>query len=202
MRRRLGTGVLLVGICLTAAGPAAGQKGPGGPATPPTDYTRLIQAGVAAGKVIRIGDRGATFTLQVVENVPGGLAPPAGRGGRPKTQVTNFELDADDEVIVRVLTPPLKFDEKGKPQKYTSQELQELKGPDPNLPGYTSSFDSVKRGSLVQIKVGPPRIVLEEKGPPKKEGEGVSRPQVSMIVILQEGNATQGRPKAKTNKKK
>jgi hypothetical protein len=66
-------------------------------------------------------------------------------------QAKDFELTTTDEVKVRLLHPPVAFDDKGKLKKYTQKELKELKGNDPKLPGYSGEFSDIQTDQVVQV---------------------------------------------------
>jgi hypothetical protein len=100
----------------------------------------------------------------------------------------NVELQATDDLKVRILQPPVDFDEKGRPRRYTAKELKDLKGPDIQLPGYTGDFDNLKPGQTVQVSLARKKDALKkpvakdkEKDPPNED-----RLLATMIVILQE----------------
>jgi hypothetical protein len=99
------------------------------------------------------------------------------------------EMQANDDLKVRMLNPPVDFDLKGKPRKYTSKELRDMKGPDTKLPGYTAEFDDIKPGQIVKLylpnksKPAPkPAVKPKDSDEPKP----VEKPEVLMVVILQE----------------
>jgi hypothetical protein len=94
-----------------------------------------------------------------------------------------IDLDAPDEMKVRTMVLPVELDDKGKPRKLTEKEKRDLKGPDPNLPGYLGDFDSLKPDQTVNV--------YPAKQPPKSkdkdsDSNDSSRPRVAMIVILAE----------------
>jgi hypothetical protein len=102
------------------------------------------------------------------------------------------EIDAIEEVKVRVANPPPKFDEKGNIAQYTPKELDELKGPDKKAPGYPGDWSDLKPGQYVQIT-----LVLKKNLPDvaklKAEGKEITpeikaefKPKASLIVVLQE----------------
>jgi hypothetical protein len=102
------------------------------------------------------------------------------------TTQKEVEWTAADEFKVRMANPPPKFDEKGRPKRYTKKELQELKGAD-KLPGYPAEFSDIKAGQVVQV------MLLQNKNgshPVKrgKDGEGEpvadNLPKMSRIMIL------------------
>jgi len=78
-------------------------------------------------------------------------------------QEIDVPLQLVDDVKVRVLKPPTRFDDKGRVKKYTAKELKELKGTE-NLPGYPSALAAVKAEQIVEVSVA------RKKGKPK-DGE-------------------------------
>lgn len=167
------------------------------------DITPLVQAGEVTGRLARLSN-GRTFTLQIMQTavLPQGGARPAARGkgalrpgGQPNHRVVpsakNYDLEVDDDVTVRVLQLPLKFDEKGKPVKHTAEELKELKGPNPSLPGYAADYEGLKVGQIVHVRFGHKKPAA--KGMP--DGEPGAKPadhtpRVTMIVVLADGDSS------------
>lgn len=101
------------------------------------------------------------------------LTPSPARAQRGQT----IEIDLADDVQIRVAKPPQAYDEKGRPRKYTNQELKELKGPDPKLPGYTGDLDSLAEGKAVQVRLARPK----DAGKPK-DGDADSKPAKVQMV--------------------
>jgi hypothetical protein len=104
-----------------------------------------------------------------------------------KDQKYTFELQAADEMKVRQAHPPVQFDDKGKPKRYTTKELAELKGPNKKLPGYTADFDNLHTGQKVKVYLAKKKSTV--KSAPKdadKDSAPDKRLSVVMIVILQE----------------
>jgi hypothetical protein len=104
-----------------------------------------------------------------------------------KHEAVPLDIDAGDDLKVRLKDPPAAFDEKGKPKKYTAKELKDLKG-DPKLFGYAGDFDSLRPGQIVQV------TLMKQKDAPKvKGGKDVdkdklteNKPVATTIVILAE----------------
>lgn len=103
------------------------------------------------------------------------------------TKEISFYASAD--VIVRLANPPISFDEKGNLQTLTPQLLRELKGSNPQLPGYEGKPEDLKSGAVVQVVLK--RAVVDPKNPAPPENRNV----VTMIVIQKEGSDTPGRGK-------
>jgi hypothetical protein len=68
-----------------------------------------------------------------------------------KKVTKDIDLQADDNIKVRVAQPPTEPDDKGFSKKLTKAELKKLKGPDATLPGYTADFDQLKVGQQVTV---------------------------------------------------
>jgi hypothetical protein len=173
----------------------------------------LVAAGVAEGRIAKIHSS-SSFTLEIFETTAQPkVNPAAGRRGVPpvqyrlNTKKRPFVLDVADDVVVRVMQLPLQFDDMGKPKKYTAEEKKELRGKDPNLPGYKSDYDSLKPGQIVRVffrtghAVTPPDKA-EFKDVDKKQPDESSR--VRMIVVLSDGDSAKagGKDDAKPPMKK
>lgn len=109
----------------------------------------------------------------------------------------SLELQATDELKVRVLQPPADFDDRGRPRRYTKKELKEMKGPDPKQPGYTAEFDQLKPGQTVQVALAQRKDALRkllrkvkaadaDVDVPPGPKEGADRLIVTRVVILAE----------------
>jgi hypothetical protein len=150
---------------------------------------KLVPLGELIGRLVRIEGAQKYLTLAV----------PQPRYTYPYriTYINrDVDLQATDEMKVRTLNPPVEFDEKGKPRKYTAKELKEMRGPDRKLPGYTADFESLKIGQIVRVTVARRKSVLKAMQHPQrvntkdkdKENDAPlgDRPEVTMIVILAE----------------
>jgi hypothetical protein len=99
---------------------------------------------------------------------------------RVKELKKDVELVPADDLKVRTARPPLEYDDKGYPKKYTKDELKELKG-DPRLPGYAADFDSVRNGQAVVAYLAR-KPVAAKAG--KKDAPADDKPLVTMVLIL------------------
>jgi hypothetical protein len=105
----------------------------------------------------------------------------------------DFDLEPADSMIVRTMVLPEQFDDKGKPKKYTPKDLKELRGTDPNLPGFKADLDSLKNGEVVTVylvrkkQAAPAKAAPKEKDKDKKEKDKAAdednKPKIRMIVI-------------------
>ncbi len=90
----------------------------------------------------------------------------------------DFEFIAAEDIKYRLAVPATLFDDKGQPRKPTKKELDEMKGPNPKLPGYTAEMSDVKSNQLVTVYL--------PKKTPKKDDKFIKgeKPEVTMILIL------------------
>lgn len=73
---------------------------------------------------------------------------------------TDYQLTLASDAKVRVMKAPTKYDDKGNPQRYSSEELKQLKGDTPDeqrLAGYKSDLDNLHEGDVVQVTVATPK---------------------------------------------
>jgi hypothetical protein len=105
-----------------------------------------------------------------------------------RTTTKEVEWTAADDVKVRMANPPVQFDDRGQPKKYTQKELREMRGEDKLFP---AEFSDLKQDQIVQV------TLVRKKGvPPRrpvKKGKDVDPdlladylPQMAKIVILAE----------------
>jgi hypothetical protein len=113
------------------------------------------------------------------------------------TDHKEIDFHVADDVKVRVLNAPTKFDDKGNPKEYTKAELKEMKGKDADLPGYESTLDSLKQGERIQV-------TLAQAKPAKKDGDKDDKKtdpemkkgnEVTRILILSEETEGGGKKK-------
>ena len=88
------------------------------------------------------------------------------QAGLVKMEPKDVKLQAAENMRVRTVNLPLDYDEKGNVKKYTKKELEELRGPEKNLPGYKAEFEALRAGQYVQVF-----LAKNEKNPvPKAKG--------------------------------
>lgn len=90
-------------------------------------------------------------------------APPPAKRPMPKgpnSQDVDYEFNVLTDAKVRLLNPPVEFDEKGRPKKLDSEESKKRKGDTPaeqKLPGIKSEFNVLKPGDVVQVTFSRPK---------------------------------------------
>jgi hypothetical protein len=204
MWRMLGGLTLL--LLISAAPGLAQEKGKAGRPDPrrQQDLTPLVNAGWARGRIARIHSS-TTFTLEVFETrtIPGGRAA-NGRPGPPRIQTTRkpFVLDVADEVEVRMMEMPLAFDDMGRPRKHTPEEVKELKGDNPNIPGYRSDYERLRVGQIVDVSFRPLQPASAPDPGRDTPGKVDNSPRVTLIVVLSDGDAAAAARKGDAERKK
>lgn len=142
------------------------------------------------GRMASVETSQKTFSVAITQNI----AEPYFNGRfiavRIRQQSQNVDLAADDNIRIRMPNPPLDFDDKGKPKKYTAKELKELKGPS-GLPGFPGDFDSLKTDQIVRVylaKTKPSPRPVARKGKDKDADAAAleDKPKVVMIEVLGE----------------
>jgi serine/threonine protein kinase/Leucine-rich repeat (LRR) protein len=122
-----------------------------------------------------------------VQNTLAGIAYHQAQLYRRFDQHQDVPLRAAADVRVRTALPKPQFDDKGNPRLPTADELKEMKGPDPNVPGFASTFAALMPGQFVEVQLAKP----EAAGPPGdkgKDGPADASLQVVLIVILQQAS--------------
>ena len=97
--------------------------------------------------------------LVIIFVVPGlvlvsGQAVQSQTGAKRAPPQKQVKLSVVDGVKVRTRLLPMAFDEKGAPRKLTTEEVKELRGNDPKLPGYAADYSDLKGGQAVLIYLG------------------------------------------------
>jgi hypothetical protein len=118
--------------------------------------TLLLATAAWAFPVVRIPKPVITPATQVRALVNASLLNRGVRNPNARVMTTHvdLELEADDATKVRTGFLPEIFDEKGKPKRYTKDEVAALKG-DSNLPGFNATYDDLKPGQVVRVSLGP-----------------------------------------------
>lgn len=105
-----------------------------------------------------------------------------------KDDTQKVEIRLVDDFKVRLAQPPVDYDEKGNPKRYTAKELRELKGPG-NLPGYPGEFESLRTDQVVRVylaraKAG--KAVNPKEKNLDKDFAGDNKPMAIMVYVVQD----------------
>src|SRR5581483_10539581 len=71
--------------------------------------------------------------------------------GQVKTASQRVDFHAARDVKVRLMEPPQQFTEKGDIKKFTTAELEKMKGKERNLPGFEGSLADLRAGQIVRV---------------------------------------------------
>lgn len=102
-------------------------------------------------------------------------------GKQVQWQDKQLDFEIGEDMLVRIETPGLAFDDKGRIKKYTKEELDEMKGADKKLWGYTADADALKPQQVIKLFLG------KRKSTPKGEP-----PVIYMIHIAGNGGTPGG----------
>ena len=152
---------------------------------------KWIPAGqvVAVLKEVRESDKSVVLSIQT----RGSYYNPKQKSLVP-AKMEDIELLLKDDVKIRQFNPPEAFDDKGRPKKYSTKELKELKGDDLKTPGYPADFSDLISQSIVNV------TLMQKPQKPGRSGNsglvGVAgkkedpelaremRPKIASIVIM------------------
>jgi hypothetical protein len=102
------------------------------------------------------------------------------------------DVRATETCKVRMMYPPVQYDDNGNLKKWTQKELTKLKA-NSKLPGFPAEFDMLKTGQWVEVYLAKPAPMSKDKGPPMKKKKDEDAPDVLemradivMIVIWAE----------------
>jgi hypothetical protein len=170
---------LVILLALGFVGAADDDKKPG--KDKPETKDKLVPAGEVTGKLVRV--EGSQKLLEIQINLPYFTGRSVGYRG------VNVELQTSDDLKVRLPQPPIEFDAKGNPKKYSVKELKELRGPG-NLPGFPGDFDSLKPEQYVKVVLkkvkDPPKVYGKKEKDADKEFPIENKPVVTMVIVLLE----------------
>lgn len=98
------------------------------------------------------------------------------------------DVRGTEEATVRSISPPLEFDDKGFPKKFTKKEL-DARRDKTGLPGFPVEFDSLKPGQLVEIYMVKQAAAAKgkKKGPDDVDPPVLTQPEFVLVVILSDG---------------
>lgn len=124
----------------------------------------------------------------------------------------DVDFQSDAKVKVRLKNLPEQFDEKGRAKKYTNAERAALKGKDKDLIGYESSEEALRPGQVVMTTLlrhtkshsstlTTPAFKKQKAADQEEDASIEHKMQVSMIVILKDGDSPPPANSAKKKKK-
>jgi hypothetical protein len=103
---------------------------------------------------------------------------------RVQTAEQDVGLALADEVKVRSARPGPAFDDKGNIKHYTREELKELKGSDPRLPGFHAALSDLQAGQVVLLKVARPTSIDAKPRPGGVKPVPVSAKLIVTMILI------------------
>jgi hypothetical protein len=120
------------------------------------------------------------------------------------------EFHAADKMVVRFLQPPVIYDDKGERKKFTQLDLQEMRGLDPNVPGYEAKLSDLQPGQVVRVTLRPaPAPAAGASKAATSDDKEKAKPAPKMVVtmalivvaedtsVVNQGSADSGKRKKK-----
>jgi hypothetical protein len=114
---------------------------------------------------------------------------------RVLTSPKSVDVKAGEGMKVRLMNPPLLYDDQGNLKKWTAKTLAAYRGKS-KWPGtYPGEVDMLKPGQWVDVYISKSSVPTPPKGParPKKKGDveaeiaaATMKPEVVLIVVIQE----------------
>ena len=156
----------------------ATKKKPGGakkekPEVPKNPYVKL---NTVSGKVGKFDEASNCLTIKVPV--------PYVSNNKVETKDVDVKAVLTDDVKIRMLIPPMQFDEKGRPKRYTSKELSELKGEDKKSPGYPGTTDDLQPNAVVRVDLVRTKEDYNKLRRPKKDDPPNELDRTNLIIIV------------------
>jgi hypothetical protein len=118
----------------------------------------------------------------------------------------DIEFHAANNMVVRFLSPPVQYDDKGEMKKLSLLDLQEMRGLDPNVPGFAAKASDLQPNQVVRATLRQAKPAPADKPKASSEGDKAKpapKMEVSMAVIVVADDLTQVKQDNKdTGKKK
>jgi hypothetical protein len=100
----------------------------------------------------------------------------------------DYLIELDEDAKVQALFPPLDYDDKGEPKKYTDAELKELAVKGTKPPRYKASTEALRSGQKVTVTLAKNKetggelrgvlvVITEESDEPLDKGKGRKKPK-------------------------
>jgi hypothetical protein len=97
----------------------------------------------------------------------------------------DVDFHASPDMTVRFLLPPVVYDDKGERKKFSLIDLREMRGVDPNVPGYEAKLSDLQPGQIVRVSL---RTAKPGGKPKESANKDKSKPapkmEATMAVIV------------------
>jgi hypothetical protein len=85
------------------------------------------------------------------------------------------------------MVPPVQYDEKGRPKRYTNKELTELKGEDKKSPGFPGSVEDLQANAVVRVDLVRTKEDLNKLRRNKKDDPANELDRTNLIIVVSPG---------------
>ena len=92
-----------------------------------------------------------------------------------------------DDVKIRIMVPPPQYDEKGRPKRYTTKELNELKGEDKKSPGFPGSVEDLQANAVVRVDLVRTKEDLNKLRRNKKDDPANELDRTNLVIVVTPG---------------
>jgi hypothetical protein len=97
----------------------------------------------------------------------------------------DIEFHATDDLIVRFLLPPVVYDDKGERKKFSLLDLREMRGNDPNLPGFDAKVSDLQSNQVVRVTLRPAKTkTTSASSTDKDKAKAAPKTEATMVVIV------------------
>ncbi len=143
------------------------------PEVPKNPYVKI---NTIAGKVSKYDEGSNCLTMKVPM--------PYFNGKKYESKEVDLKAILTDDVKIRVLNPPPKFDDKGRPKKYTAKELIELKGEDKRALGYPGDTEELQPNAFVKVELVRTKEDYAKLKRNKKDDPASELASTNLIIVI------------------
>ncbi len=143
------------------------------PEVPKNPYVKI---NTIAGKVSKYDEGSNCLTMKVPM--------PYFNGKKIESKDVDVKALLTDDVKIRVLNPPPKFDDKGRLKKYTAKELIELKGEDKRTLGYPGDTEGLQPNAMVKVELVRTKEDYAKLKRNKKDDPANELASTNLIIVI------------------
>jgi hypothetical protein len=146
------------------------------PEVPKNPYVKL---NTVSGKVAKFDEASNCLTIKV----------PVPYINNKKFESKDVDVKAvlTDDVKIRLMVPPVQYDEKGRPKRYTNKELTDLKGEDKKSPGFPGSVEDLQANAVVRVDLVRTKEDLNKLRRNKKDDPANELDRTNLIIVVSPG---------------
>jgi hypothetical protein len=130
----------------------------------------------------------ASRDINQVQNLQVQIAQHSANAMTTERKTKDVQVTGTEDVKIRQTSPPMAYDDKGRPMKRSAKELKELKG-DSKLPGYPGEFTDLHTDQVVRVTLVKKKETVHHRHKPKEvdpDSLGDDLPEANLIEIVAE----------------